>query len=236
MKKIQLLAILGLISLTQVHAMDKPQSQQDIVAELQRLQMRKKPAAATDSSGATYYKPLPAVPVKKPAAVTPVIAAKPAAISSANQELINKLAENLTKLGEKITSLNDKIPSVVTNFKSGDLSQMVSVGNIKTTFWTAVRSGEAGILIAKVKKYVQELNQTDKSTQQAAKTRVTPILTSAAFTTATKNLEEYLGKLPEPFGSEAKSLIDVTRFLKAQFDIKNTANNAEGSEAAQEAR
>lgn len=237
MKKLQLLAVLGLISMSQAYSMDKPQSQADYVAELQRLQARKKPAAATDSSGAMYYKPLPTPPAKKPAAAVaaPVIAAKPAALSKANQELIDKLAEKLTKLGAKITSLNDKIPSVVQNFKSGDVSQMLTIDNIKTTFWTGIRSTEAGILIPKIREYVQKLNQTDKNTQQAAKERVTPILTDTAFTTAAKNLEQYFGQLPEPFGSEAKNLVDITKFLRAQFGIK-AADIAAGSEEAQEAR
>lgn len=243
MKKLQLLAILGLLSLTQAYGMERHSrpgvnpEQQQMVEELQRLQARvKKPAAVTDSSGATYYKPLPTPPAKKPAAaVAPVIAAKPAVLSKANQELIDKLAEKLTKLGMKITSLNDKIPSVVQSFKSGDVSQMLTIENIKKTFWTGVRSTEAAILITKIKDYIQQLNQTDKTTQQAAKDRVAPILTDTAFTTATRNLEEHLGNLPEPFGSEAKSLVDITKFLKTQFGI-TAADAAESSSEALEAR
>lgn len=159
-----------------------------------------------------YNKPLPTPPAKKAAAAV--------VLSAANQTLVDNLVTKLTELGTKITSLNEKLPTVAGTVKSGDVSQFIDPKFIKTTFWTAVRGGEAAVLISKIKGYIQTLNQADAATKQVAKERVTPILSSAAFTTATKNLEEQLSKLPEPLSSEAKNLIDVTRFLKAQFNIK----------------
>jgi hypothetical protein len=172
-----------------------------------------KPAAVADAP-IRYNKPLPTPPVKK-AAVAVVL-------SAANQTLVDNLVAKLTELGTKINSLNDKIPAVAGTLKGGDASKFLDPKFIKTGFWTVVRGGEAALLTNKIKGYIQTLNQADSATKQEAKTRVTPVLTSAAFTTATRNLEEQLSKLPEPIASEAKSLVDVTKFLKAQFNIGNT--------------
>lgn len=160
-----------------------------------------------------YNKPLPTPPAKKAAAAAVVL-------STANQQLVDHLVAKLTELGVKINSLNDKIPAVAGTVRSGDVSQYLDPKFIKTGFWTAVRGGEALLLTNKIRKDVEKLNQTDAATKQVAKEKVTPVLTSAAFTTAINNLQAQLDKLPEPLSSEAKSLIDVTRFLKAQFNIK----------------
>ncbi len=160
-----------------------------------------------------YNKPLPTPPAKKAAAAAVIL-------STANQTLVDHLVAKLTELGAKITSLNDKIPAVAGTVKSGDVSQYLDPKFIKTAFWTGIRGGQAVIITKDIKSDIQKLNQTDAATQQVAKEKVTPVLTSAAFTTAVKNVQDQLDKLPEPLSSEAKSLIDVTRFLKAQFNIK----------------